>query len=277
MKKTPWHILITGMLFSLMVLSMAMEAEATEKDLDAKVLNQNIQIYQEHANSGWEEKYLLMARWTDNDDYVVRTKAEELTRGITDDRSKLEVIYDWVCTSIYYDDKGASNGAGLSWTDDEWDSYAYYLNSANGAAGVLRWRRTVCSGYAELLAALLRAVGIPCKLVDGYALGASTSGVWQEECVTGDFQNHTWNEAFIDGRWVILDSTWDSGNRVENGVLVERASTRRYFDISISDLSKTHNIKRYEIREFTITYHLNGGSYPFGYHENADTYYETAS
>jgi len=28
--------------------------------------------------------------------------------------------------------------------------------------------------------------------------------------------NHAWNEAFVDGKWIILDTTWDSFNYYEN-------------------------------------------------------------
>lgn len=54
----------------------------------------------------------------------------------------------------------------------------------------------ICYDYSALFASIERSHGIPTKLVKGYS-----------KFVNG---YHAWNEAFIDGKWVIIDNTVDS-------------------------------------------------------------------
>lgn len=63
-------------------------------------------------------------------------------------------------------------------------------------------RTGVCAGYSLLMEALGKALGLEVFYVTG---DARTGG--QHE--TGE--SHAWNAARIDGRYVLLDVTWDSG------------------------------------------------------------------
>lgn len=54
-------------------------------------------------------------------------------------------------------------------------------------------RTTVCNGYAMLTYLMMSKAGIPSKIVDGNAGGAS----------------HAWNMVEVGGRWYNLDTTWD--------------------------------------------------------------------
>ena len=56
------------------------------------------------------------------------------------------------------------------------------------------------AGYTRLTQALLHAQGIPAL----YVSGVSTNGITDTRGNAG----HAWNMAFVDGRWVIIDSTW---------------------------------------------------------------------
>ncbi len=64
-------------------------------------------------------------------------------------------------------------------------------------------RTGVCAGYAQLVAAMGKVLGLEVLYVTG---DARTGG--QHE--TGE--GHAWNAARIDGRYVLLDATWDSGS-----------------------------------------------------------------
>jgi transglutaminase-like putative cysteine protease len=55
----------------------------------------------------------------------------------------------------------------------------------------------ICYDYAALLAAMLRSIGIPAKLVKGYASYAPDT-------------YHAWNEVFIEGEWITVDPTRDA-------------------------------------------------------------------
>ena len=151
-----------------------------------------------------------------SDDEEAVNLALSITAGKTNDYEKVRAIHDWVAGNVWYD-----------------------LNSVIvGSTGVLANKRTVCQGYSNLTAALLRASGIPAKVVTGFA---STAGVGSETA-----ENHAWNEAYADGRWIILDTTWDSNNKYENGVYSKQATCRNdYFDISLQDISKDHRYLDY--------------------------------
>ncbi|MFV0458895.1 MAG: transglutaminase-like domain-containing protein [Actinomycetales bacterium] len=65
----------------------------------------------------------------------------------------------------------------------------------DGAVDTLLARQGVCRDYAHLVVALLRALGVPARLVSVYAPGLFPM----------DF--HAVAEAVVDGRWQVLDAT----------------------------------------------------------------------
>lgn len=78
------------------------------------------------------------------------------------------------------------------------DNLAYVSGSSgptDTAAETLARREGVCRDYAHVTIALLRAAGVPARLVSVYAPGLSPM----------DF--HAVVEAFVDGRWEVVDAT----------------------------------------------------------------------
>lgn len=158
--------------------------------------------------------------------------ANSITSGIDNDYDKAVAIHDWVCNNIYYDR----------------DSYLSksYLQVDFSALGTLHSRRAVCEGYSNLTTALLRAAGVPAKKVTGFALGVSND-YWPENLDLKKDSNHSWNEFWANGRWIIIDTTWDSGNKWENGAISENEGLRgyHYFDINVGLFSADHVIEDY--------------------------------
>lgn len=72
---------------------------------------------------------------------------------------------------------------------------------------VLRSKKSVCEGYANVFKALCDSIGIPCEKVHGYARGVSTSSGAENPTQS----NHAWNIVKIGGAWYLVDCTWDSG------------------------------------------------------------------
>jgi transglutaminase-like putative cysteine protease len=62
------------------------------------------------------------------------------------------------------------------------------------ASHFLEWRKGVCNDFAELFAALARAVGLKVTVVSGTNPGTGSG--------------HMWNKVSIDGVWYRLDATW---------------------------------------------------------------------
>ena len=163
---------------------------------------------------------------------TIKTLAKSITNGIEKNYDKALAIHDWVCNNIFYDTDsidGLSNNAPYIATD------------------VLESRRAVCLGYSNLYAALCRSVGIPCNIVTGYALGVgSGETTWNETNQTTADANHAWNEVYLDNRWVIVDTTWDSKNKIENNVgYKDENLSHIYFDANLKFFSVNHRITEY--------------------------------
>ena len=117
---------------------------------------------------------------------VCARKAAELTAGAANAGDALQAIYNYVVTNVTYDDAKAADLAGGTGYVPDPDST---LASGTG----------ICFDYASLCAAMLRSVGIPCKIVTGY--------------VGGQDIYHAWNMVYIDGTWQavhvnVAQNTW---------------------------------------------------------------------
>ncbi|MBS46046.1 MAG: transglutaminase [Nocardioides sp.] len=95
--------------------------------------------------------------------------------GTVADRDLLQAVSSWVGTRLEY--VPGSSGP------------------TDGAADTLEHRAGVCRDYAHLGIALLRALGVPARLVAVYAPG----------CFPMDF--HAVVEAYVAGGWHVVDST----------------------------------------------------------------------
>lgn len=166
----------------------------------------------------------------------IRNLALDITNGVGTNYEKALALHDWVCNNIYYD------------TDSLFGEYntAEYV-----ATDVVRTKKAVCLGYANLYSALCRSISIPCNVVVGYALGVGNDDeiTWSEETVNTTEANHAWNEVYIDNRWVIVDSTWDSRNKIVNGTMQNGDGiSHLYFDANINFFSANHKIIEYKRR-----------------------------
>jgi len=172
----------------------------------------------------------------DNPDII--TLANSIVADKKSDYEKAAAIHDWVSNNIWYDED---------------------FSLGNSAIITMQNNRGICTGYTNLTVALLRAVDIPAIRVAGYAMGNDAS---LEEFfdVASNITNHVWTEAYIDGRWVIIDTTWDSNNVYRHGVYsTQKNCGREYFDILLKDISKSHRYAlksllsdNYPVTEFII-------------------------
>ena len=153
------------------------------------------------------------------------------------DFEKVKAIHDWVANEIYYD---------------------MTRYDKNAPSDVYKRRSGVCADYTNLARELCNAVGIPCMYVPGFATGIGTDSEYSiimkacdEYKESGGYQafkfiaaaniNHAWNEAFVDGRWVVFDATWDSNNSKEGSQMVKKPSEDTYFDPQdLHVFSETH-------------------------------------
>ena len=142
-----------------------------EKKLDFKPKDKNEVFLQSIQIINW------------NKDMKAVKKAKELTQNSKNDMEKIIVIYDYITRSIDYD---------YSKTDDIGISYIPHIDE------ILESSKGICYDYAVLFASMLRSIGIPTKLVEGYRMGID--------------KYHAWNEVYLKDtdEWLIIDTCYDS-------------------------------------------------------------------
>jgi transglutaminase/protease-like cytokinesis protein 3 len=127
-----------------------------------------------------------------------------------------------------------------------YDVEAYQSKTAppQHAETVFRTRRSVCAGYANLLAAMGSAAGDEIVVIGG---DARTDG----RDLTGE--GHAWNAARIGGGWILLDATWDSGT-VKDGRFTKRYSTEFLFTPpEVHGLSHFPDEAQWQLRHPTLS------------------------
>ncbi|MDR7000278.1 transglutaminase-like domain-containing protein [Neobacillus niacini] len=126
-----------------------------------------------HLTDG--DPYLLPSFMVQSNNPALKTLAENITAGKHTNTEKSQVIFKWVATHVAYN--------------------APLVNASNppiySALQTYKTRVVLCSGYADLNAALHRAAGIDAKVVYG--------------------ENHAWNEIKLNGKWQVEDPTYGSG------------------------------------------------------------------
>lgn len=218
---------------SFLLSSVIIEVTKTgEYFVPAPVYGQNLRFYKGNQLREQDSTLTLKTRLDSRDADAVKALASEITKGCGSDYEKLQAIHDWVAGNIYYD-KDFFNGKTKTTNID--------------TMSVLKNRYAVCSGYSNLIKDLAAASGIPCRQVVGFALGITTKGGWENVDPAKTIPNHVWNEAYVDGRWVIIDATWDSGNKYEGGKLTAGEVSRLYFDTTVQFLSNTHMSMDFEL------------------------------
>lgn len=145
------------------------------------------------------------------------SKAKEITATTKDDYEKMKLIYTWVAETIYYDEDSG---------DDEQDPTT-----------VFDTKKAICQGYTDLLHIMLQSVGIKDVVISGFA-----NPSYDYYCGFDSDFGHAWNIAYSasKNRWVIMDSTWGSLNKYENGKFEYLPSTLTWFDCSLQALSTSH-------------------------------------
>ncbi|MFB9277298.1 transglutaminase domain-containing protein [Cohnella cellulosilytica] len=109
-------------------------------------------------------------------------KTKQLTKSAATDEQKAKAIYEYIVRNVSYD-KDLARKITSDYVPD--------------IDGTLASGKAICYGYATLYAAMLRSEGIPAKLVMG------KSNLVDEY--------HAWNEVYLNGKWVVVDTTVDAG------------------------------------------------------------------
>ena len=155
--------------------------------------------------------FLLPSENVESDDPRIVQIANRLVADLDNDVDKVKAIHDYVANKVTYDDEGLRTKS--------------YLTQPTDASSVLTRPLTVCAGYANLFAAIVRAAHIRVSVIFGNALIADGFGL------------HAWNEVFVENEWKIVDVTWDDMNPTRYD----------YFFPTAEDFAKDHQNREVQI------------------------------
>lgn len=91
----------------------------------------------------------------------------------------------------------------------------------------------------------VRGYTVSAGVTDPTSATDSDSDKWNSVNSAASEANHDWNEVYVDGRWVIIDVTWDCQNRYQNGQYTQNQHLDTYFDITDNMLAQDHRILSY--------------------------------
>ncbi|SFT89874.1 Transglutaminase-like superfamily protein [Lishizhenia tianjinensis] len=140
----------------------------------------------------------ISSTWACQKDSIPRKTSRSipaLTQYLTADKTgeleKVEAVYNWITHNIAYDYDKLESGKMLVGVDP---------------TKILKSRKAICSGYVELMRAMLAEIDIKSETVSGYIKDSH----WQ----VGDTlfeESHAWISFRIKGEWYLADPTWDAG------------------------------------------------------------------
>jgi Transglutaminase-like superfamily len=149
---------------------------------------------------GWFAPYAAIdshaLKASPEDEKSVDSLAKYLAEPAKNDLDKARAIFRWITDRVVYDVEAAMAGKQKDLSTED----------------VLKSRKCVCQGFANLFDALAKKMGLEAMLVSGSA--KLSGGIPRIE--------HGWNAVKIDGTWKLFDSTLGSGQLVNQKKLTKQ-------------------------------------------------------
>ena len=118
--------------------------------------------------------------------------SKKLTENWDSDEDKFLALYTWVIHNIKYDVKQLEN----------------YSIKHQSSQKTLKRRKGVCQHYSSLLEELCAEADIVCKRIDGNI----DKDLWvYQHSDAYHVADHSWNGVQLDGKWQLVDATFDAG------------------------------------------------------------------
>ena len=144
------------------------------------------------------EAALSVYTGTEADREVLKTLAQKITAGCRTNTEKANAIDNWLRANIEYD-----------------------VNTSAFASDTFYRRAGNCLSYANLMQFLLRSLGIPAVVGDGWRGNMSTNTV-----DLFNYEGHAWCFVLLDGEWVMYDPLWLTGGTTDREYMAKWV----YFD-----------------------------------------------
>ncbi|MGN0458871.1 MAG: transglutaminase domain-containing protein [Eubacterium sp.] len=193
-----------------------------------------------------KDKNGVVAELTSSQLSYIKNVATTVTSGKSSSYDKAKAIYSYVSANTYYDVFHNQNQSLVNTVNNPYENIKKIQDGKNAY--------TCCDGYASMMAALLRSINIPTKLVHGYHLSVPQE-TWLTINAASVYEgDHYWVEFYDGTRWVTADANMGTSNKWNrnsvsdsgsfdggnNGKKAQNSFT--YFDPSPSQLATTHCI-----------------------------------
>lgn len=149
----------------------------------------------------------------------IRKFTLQITSEESSDIEKAREIYNWVCNNISYD-SNSSDGTVFSQTPLK----------------VLNRRTAICDGYSQLIQAMLVSIDIPCAFISGFSPDSGMDYLPDDSSCFNNSPNHSWNVAYLDNRWVLIDGTFGAQSSGPAG----------WFDTDLKSFSIIHRYSQFD-------------------------------
>ena len=162
-----------------------------------EITPQRVEDHFRYLDEVYIEQYPEAALVVDTGDHrdqeVLKKLAETITAGCKTDKEKTDAIDRWLFRNIYYD----VNTSAYAYD-------AFYNRTGN------------CLSYANLMQFLLRSLGIPAVVGDGWRGDMKTSTV-----DLFNYEGHAWCFVYLEGEWVLYDPLWISCGTTDRDYIAE--------------------------------------------------------
>jgi len=146
-----------------------------------------------------QRKYLRLPADTDP---RIHTLAKEITASAT-------TAFDKAALVETYLKKNYSYTLALTWDPGRQPISTFLFNAKTGH----------CEYFASSMAILLRAAGVPTRLVNGFLMGDYNP--IGDDYIVRQSDAHSWVEVYVDGRWVEFDPTPPDTTERPSGLLAQ--------------------------------------------------------
>ncbi|MBP3323363.1 MAG: leucine-rich repeat protein [Clostridia bacterium] len=155
------------------------------KDYAPTLVKDTFRYLDEFYIDKYPELGLINMFGTEEDQRQIKILTEAIAEGCTTETEKADAAFLWVKNNLSYD------GGGIS---------AHPID-------VLIDRSADCRGNATLLQAILREMGIPAVIGNGWRGNMNICKTEQLQSMAG----HAWCFAYLNGEWVLYDPLWENG------------------------------------------------------------------
>lgn len=232
------NLLIFLSLVSITVISQYNLQASAVGDYCYKYTGKALEASYDYLNSFYIEKHpdfaLSLHYGSPSDIRVIKDNAKKITTDSVTDKQKASAIVKWVSENIIY----------------------YADSSCQFSIDVLINREADCLGYAYLISDMMKSIGIPAVVFNGYT-GDMVGTVDDNFIKYSNYPGHAWVVAYINNSWLLYDPLF---HRCEISSLSE--ISKWYFVTDIEGVMPYYKGINYSLQNSAVIY-KNGKFYVY--------------